>query len=90
MNSTPSNRPVHSEPGFRDAGLDEILKDVSRLGPAPTPSRELFATIVTVVILAAGIFILEPEPAVAAAIAGAGVVYTAIRWVLGTRKWSNS
>lgn len=90
MNNTPNNRPVHSEPGFRDAGFDELVKDVSRLGPAPTPSRELFATIVTVVILAAGIFILEPGPAGAAAIAGFGVLYTAIRWVLGARKWSNS
>lgn len=90
MNTTPSNRPVHPEPGFRDAGIDELIKDVSRLGPAPTRSREVFVTIVTVVILAAGILILEPEPAVAAAIAGAGVLYTAIRWVLGTRKWSSS
>lgn len=91
MNNThDNNRPVHQAPGLRDAGFDELVKDVARIGPAPTASREAFAALVNIAVIVAAIFVLQPEPAVSAALAGFIGVYVAIRWIVGTRKWSNS
>lgn len=87
MNSTQSNHRVPTEPGFRDAGLDELVKDVSRLGPAPNRSREAFSAIVNLAVVGAGLAVIRPEPAVAVGIAAAAVAYVAIRWAAGIRKW---
>lgn len=87
MNNEHTDRPVHPEATFRQAGLDELIKDVSRLGPAPNRSREVFASLVNIALVVALIAILQPAPILAAAVAGAIGLFTAIRWIAGTRKW---
>lgn len=85
MNNTKS---PHAEATFREAGVDELITDVLRVGPAPNRSREVFVTVVNVALAGAAIGLLQPEPAVVAALVGIIAAVTVIRWVLGVRKWS--
>jgi hypothetical protein len=88
VNNAHTDTPVHPEAGFREAGLDDLIKDVSRLGPAPNRSREAFVIVVTILLLGALIAITQPAAPVAGVMVGAVAVYLAVRWVLGTRSWS--
>ncbi len=87
MNTTPRTHSSTSEPGFRDAGIDDLVKDTFRLGPAPNRSREIFMIVVLTALIGAVIAVLRPEPVVAIVMVAAAVVYMAIRWVIGTRTW---
>jgi hypothetical protein len=87
MNNAQTNHSVHPEASLRDAGLDDLFRDVMRLGPAPNRSREAFVSVVTIVLLGAFIAITQPAAPAAGVMVGAIAAYLAIRWVLGLRKW---
>jgi hypothetical protein len=78
---------TNSEHTFRDAGPGELLKDVLRISPAPNPSREAFVTVFNLVVVGALLALLQPEPVAAVAVAVVFVLFTAGRWLAGTRKW---
>lgn len=87
MNTTPRTRPIPSEPGFRDAGIDDLIKDTFRLGPAPNRSREAFMIVVMAALIGAVIAVITPELVVTLVMIGAGLAYMTIRWIIGTRTW---
>jgi hypothetical protein len=87
MNITYSDQPVHREASFREAGLGDLLRDVTRLGPAPNRSREAFAIVALLAAVGVAITVTRPEPFASTVIVALTIAYFAVRWVLGVRKW---
>jgi hypothetical protein len=87
MNNTHTDQPVHREASFREAGLGDLVRDVTRLGPAPNRSREAFAIVALIAAVGVVIALTEPAPFASAVIVALAVAYSAMRWALGVRKW---
>ena len=90
MNNTAQSSPRpaprrYRAPGLRDASANEIFMDMWRIGPAPTRSRELFVMLVTVVILAALLFVFSANVfGFVVAFVLIALVF-AVRWFVGVR-----
>jgi hypothetical protein len=74
---------------LRNARPDELIQDVLRFGPAPNRSRETFVTVVNIALVGAAVALLRPEAVVVTALVGIIAGITAVRWVVGVRKWGS-
>lgn len=72
-----------------DSPLANLMSDSVRFGPAPTRGREVAVILTTIVLLAIILAVVQPTAVFIAIAAAAVAVSFAVRWAVGSRKWSN-
>jgi hypothetical protein len=91
MTTTHHNHRIHPpsdrETDAQATGLEKFIKDIHRIGPAPTRRREALVAGFTIILLALVIGIMAPGVVFSSIAVVVALAAIAIRWAVGSRAW---